>query len=220
MLTAMLLLVASPAAAAPGDMEYSTDGGATWSLTPPPTLFPASFRAVPGDTLTATLFVRMLRSAPTVAMAVVSNAFVNDPMYNSALTISGDDGTGAGLTSTALMSVADCAPVVPTTVLTTGEVMQITFVVDVSPTLVAQQAQQAVAAFDLELGFTDVGAPTAPNGCPIDPTVIDGFPIGSTITGNIAYTGTDVLPAVAIAAAAWGVGLWLVIASRRRKQRR
>ena len=221
LVTLLLLGIgASPAVAAPGDMEFSTDGGASWSLTPPASLFDQDFRFVPGDTVTEVLLVRSLRAVPTVAMVALEDATVNDALYESALLVAAADEDGDGLAMTRLAAVGDCAQVIPTRVMRAGEVLMIAFTVSVSSALVVQQAQNAVASFDLQVALTDVGAPTTPNGCPIDPAVIAGFPIaGSSPPASIAYTGLDLVPAVIAMTLTLLLGGLLLGAARRRRER-
>jgi len=215
----LLGLGASPAAAAPGDMEFSTDGGASWSLTPPTALFDQDFRFVPGDSVTEVLLVRSLRTVPTVAMVALDDATVNDSLYESALLVAAEDEDGDGLAATRLAAIDSCAQVIPTRVVPAGEVLMIAFTVSVSSALVVQQAQDAVASFDLQLALTDVGAPTTPNGCPIDPAVIAGF-AAVAVPGSIAYTGLDVIPAATAMTITLLVGALLLAAARRRREER
>jgi hypothetical protein len=212
--TPVLAVTASYAAAA--DVEFSSDGGASWSAAPPSSLFDQSFRAVPGDRLEAAVLVRSTRAEPTVAMVAITNASTSDPVFDSALTVQAGDARGRGLAPSKLSSLGACDAVVPTRVLTRGQALPVTLVVDVSPTLTRNQAAQAVAAFDLEIALTDPGAPTTPNGCPIDPVVIAGF--AGAAGGSIAYTGTDlVYPTLGFAAVALALGGVFVCASRRRR---
>ena len=223
------LFAGAPAQAATHPLEYSLDGGATWLTSPPASLFDTAFRVVPGDTLTASLMIRSTRSEPTVAALNLTNANVSSALFDSALTVSGEDERGFGLAPTHLGALAPCDYVVPPHRLDLGEALEVTIAVDISPTLVQHQAEFATADFDLAIGLTDVGAPTSPNGCTIGTIVIDGFPTGPvtptdpvtplTPTGTIAYTGVEILPALVVATLAWGVGMCLVIVAKRRKRR-
>lgn len=217
----LLGLGASPATAAPGDMEFSTDGGASWSTTPPSSLFDQDFRFVPGDTVTRLLEVRSLRSMPTVAMVAIEGATVDNSLYESALLVAASDEDGNGMPTTRLSALTSCAQVIPTQMVQAGEILSIAFTVSVSSSLVVQQAQLAVANFDLQLALTDVGAPTTPNGCPVDPAVIAGFPVGGkALPASIAYTGLNVVPVVLALTIALLVGGSLVAAGRRRREER
>jgi len=212
--TPVLAVTASHAAIS--DVEFSSDGGSSWSATPPVSLFDAQFRAVPGDRLEAAMLVRSTRPVATVAMVAITNTATSDPLFDSALTVRGADALGRGLAPTPFSALGSCDALVPTRVLTRGQALPVTLVVDVSPTLTQNQAENAVAAFDLAIALTDPGAPTTPNGCPIDPIVIAGF-AGPT-AGTIAYTGTDlVYPTLAVGAATLALGGLFVALSRRRR---
>jgi hypothetical protein len=210
------VLAATASSAATPDVEFSSDGGASWSGTAPASLFDESFRVVPGDRLESAVLVRSTRDMPTVAMVAITNAAASDPVFDSALTVRGRDGLGRGLAAARLSALGSCDPVVPTRVLTRGQALPVTLVVDVSPTLSQSEAENAVAAFDLEIALTDPGAPTTPNGCPIDPVVIAGF---APASGTIAYTGTElVYPTLAVAAGVLALGGLLVALGRRRRR--
>lgn len=212
------VLAVTTSYAATADVEFSSDGGGSWTSTPPVSLFEQNFRAVPGDRLEAAVLVRSTRAEPTVAMVAITNASTSDPLFDSALTVQGQDALGRGLTPSKLSALGSCDPLVPTRVLTAGQALPVTLVVDVSPTLTQNQAAQAVAAFDLEIALTDPGAPTTPNGCPIDPVVIAGF--APAAGGTIAYTGTDlVYPTLAVAGGVLALGALFVAVSRRRRER-
>jgi len=219
-LAAALVLVATPAQAV-GEVEYSIDGGSSWSTTPPSSLFDSSFRYVPGDTATAVLLIRSLRTESTMVMAVIDNAAVPDPMYATALRVWADDETGEGLDPMMLAAAPDCAALVPAGALETGEVMRIELSLGVSAALVAQQAQGSVASFDVEVGMWDADVAAAPTGCPDDPVVIPGLPNAPAIPGtggSTAIAGADILPATIAATLLFGLGFALVGMARRRRE--
>jgi hypothetical protein len=96
----------------------------------------------------------------------------------------------------------------------------VTLVVAVSPELKVNEAENAVANFDLEIDLADVGTPTTSNGCPVDPTVIAGFASAPVGTGTIAYTGAGlVYPTLAVAASALALGSVFAAVARRRRRR-
>ena len=211
-----VLAVTASHAASP-DVEFSSDGGASWSASPPVSLFDQNFRAVPGDRLEAAVLVRSNRPVPTVAMVAISKASTSDPLFDSALTVRGSDARGSGLVPSRLSALGVCDQLVPTRVLTRGQALPVTLVVEVSPTLTRNQAATAVAAFDIEIALTDPGAPTTPNGCPIDPVVIAGF--GAGAGGKIAYTGTELVsPTFGVAAGLLALGGVLAAVGRRRRR--
>jgi hypothetical protein len=216
----VLAVTTSSAAEIDDDVEFSTDGGATWSPTAPASLFPAGFLVVPGDSLESSLLVRSTRTEPTVAMVAITNASTDDSLFAGALTVQGQDDAGDGLPATPIAALAPCDAVVPTRVLETGEALPVTLVVSVSSSLRMSQAEDAVANFDLAIALADPGVPVAANGCPIDPTVIAGFAPTAPASGTIAYTGAAlVYPTLAVAASALAAGSLFVVAGRRRRRR-
>ena len=86
---AVVVGTALPAAAAPGDIEYSTDGGTTWSATPPASVFPASYRMVPGDTLARQLLIRSDRVEDTYFFATISKKGTADPVLSQLKAVQG-----------------------------------------------------------------------------------------------------------------------------------
>lgn len=218
----------SPASAADTSrsLEFSLDGGDTWSSVVPTSLFPAAFRVVPGDVLESTLSVRLTRDAPTVVAVSITNAEVDNPLFDSALTVAGRDEDGNGLAPMRLGAVEGCEPVIPTRILEPGETAPIELVVAISSELTRQQAVRARASFDLAIGLTDPGAPTTADGCPVDPSLVPGFPDttpgGTTPSagpGSIAFTGIDSIgPTLAIAAGAAAIGTLVLAFGRRRRK--
>lgn len=219
---AVVVGTALPAAAAPGDIEYSTDGGTTWSATPPASIFPASYRMVPGDTLARQLLIRSDRVEDTYFFATINKKGTTDPVLSQGLTLAATDAAGKGLAPTPFGDIQPCTTVVPPRVLRTGEIYTINLTTHLSDTLTGTQGQDAVQDFDLMLGMGDpVGALTV-NGCPVDPTLIPGFrpiPAASGEGGGLARTGSDGVSGYLVGG---GVllgfgGLFLVAARRRRK---
>jgi hypothetical protein len=213
---------ASATAAAPA-VEYSRDGGLTWSATPPSFLFSSSMRFVPGDVVTQNVLIRSLRTDPTLMQVSLANATTTDSSLESALTIEGSDAAGAGLAPSTFDALTTCQPVVPDRVLTRGQILSVSLTLRISPTLTGRQAQDSVGRFDLALGMSDPGPAIAPDGCAVDPVLIAGigFESGTTRTesAGLAYTGgTLAYPAIITALIALGIG-WLFVAVGRRRRR-
>lgn len=219
---AVIVGTALPAAAAPGDIEYSTDGGTTWSATPPASVFPANYRMIPGDTLARQLLIRSDRVEDTYIFATISKKGTADPALSQGLTLTATDAAGNGLPTTPFGEIKPCTTVVPPRVLHTGEIYTINLTAHLSGALTGTQGQSAVQDFDLMLGMGDpVGAITV-NGCPVDPTTIPGFrPVPATPGGDgdgLAGTGSDGVNGSLIAGGALlGLGGLFLVAARRRR---
>jgi hypothetical protein len=210
------------AAAAAPTVDYSRDGGMTWSAIPPPFLFSSTLRFVPGDVATAHLLIRSLRPDPTLMQVSLANAATTSSLLESALTVEGADAAGAGLAPTNFGALTTCQSVVPDRVLARGQVVSVSLTLRVSPTLSGRQAQDSLGYFDLALAMSDPGAPITANGCEVDPVLIpgtgDGPDIPRTERAGLAYTGaTLAYPAIITALIALGVGWLFVLMGRRRR---
>ncbi|MDJ0335653.1 hypothetical protein QMG83_10505 [Salinibacterium sp. G-O1] len=227
-ITASLMLsLGAPlaATAATPTAEYSRDGGATWSTTPPSFLFASAVRYVPGDVATANLLIRSLRSNPTFVQLSLTNASTDDTVLDEAMTIEGADAAGKGLQPTRFSALTACQPVVPDRVMTQGQIVSVSLTLRVSPMLTGNQAQDAAGHVDLAVALSDPGLEIAPNGCSVDAVII---PSTETTTSGLdqragsdglAYTGgTLAYPAFITAAIALGVGWLFVILGRRRRR--
>ena len=218
-----------PAHAAAPSVEYSSDGGLTWSASPPSFLFTNAPRFVPGDVVTENLLIRSLRTDPTLVWVSLANASFNDPLLDSMLTVEGADVSGAGLQATRLDALTSCTSVVPGRVLAHGQTVSVALTLRVSSALTGRQAQDATGHFDLALAFSDPGPMTAPNGCAVGSVPVPGTGTPSagqpatsderTDTAGLAYTGGFVAyRSLIISACALGVG-WLFLMVPRRRTR-
>ena len=216
-----------PATAAAASVEYSRDGGLTWSASPPSFPFSNAPRFVPGDVITENLLIRSLRTEPTFLRVSLAKASFNDPLLDSMLTVEGADASGTGLQATRLGSLIRCTSVVPGRVLAYGQTMSVSLTLRVSSALTGQQAQDAAGHFDLVLAFSDPGPMTAPNGCAVGSVFIPGTgtpPAGQPATsdepldtaglpyieGSLAYSS------LIISGCVLGVGWLFLIVTRRR----
>lgn len=220
---ALALLAPSVAIAAAGGMQYSTDGGSTWSSNAPAVWFTGVGRLVPGDTVSQTVQMRSTRTEPTLFQFSVNGASIADPMLKSGLTLKARDASGAGLANTAVNNLGQCDALVPNRVLRAGDVVPVTLTLQVSPDLVERQGQNSVGSFQMAVNLSDPGLPTAPNGCPVDAILIAGFASDRpAVAGGstLAYTGSSLgFSSALVALAALGLGgMFVVIAGRRRRR--
>ena len=213
----------SAATAAAHPIEYSRDGGLTWTAIPPSFLFSSTMRLVPGDAVTENVLIRSLRADPMLMQVSIANATTADALLESALTIGGADAAGAGLTPTTFDALTTCQPIVPDRVLAQGQIVSVSLTLQLSPTLTGDQAQDSVGHFDVALAMSDPGASIAPNGCAVDSVLIPGTGEGPdtprTDPAGLAYTGAALpYPAVITTLIALGVGWVFVLIGRRRER--
>lgn len=211
---------ATPASAAPGGLEYSSDG-ATWTTSAPASVFPSAYALVPGDAVSSTIWVRSARPGLVRLTAVLADVATSSPDAGVVFELEGADSTGRGLPRTAAGSIRDCTELVPSRVLATGAVARITTTVSMPASVSGLDGQGESLDFELQLGLADLELPTAPGGCPFDATVIPSLPNSGGSGGTIAHTGVELLPqTLAIAGGATAAGLILIGLARRRRRTR
>lgn len=209
-----MLGVASPAAAATGGLEFSTDGS-SWSKAPPSALFPGTIRLVPGKSASSTVWVRSTRSSQVRLTAVLGEVTTSSSEAALVFHLSGGDGSGGGLPVTPAGEIDDCTELVPSRLLGSGEAVPITTTVSIPASVSGRIGQDESIRFVFQVALTDPQLSQTPDGCPIDPTEIPSEP-GE---GTLSETGPSLVPqtlAVAIAALALG-GLLVGLARRRRE---
>ncbi|WP_460775324.1 LPXTG cell wall anchor domain-containing protein [Microbacterium sp. GXF7504] len=205
------MLSTAPAAATTGvpDLSYSLDG-TTWSSSPPASLLPSGWIAVPGASQRATLHLRAERPGATLVAVFAAPAVAEDPDVIDALRV-----TGSGDRDVAVDGSVACSALAPQTVLQRGEAMQVPIEVALAPELT--DGENVTVSLDILVALSDTGAVPLPNGCPVDPAVIPllaGPDTGSA--GILASTGSDLpmlLGAASIAALLGGA-----FAVRRRRR--
>jgi hypothetical protein len=214
----------APAAASVGSasvgslpLEYSTDG-TTWSPIPPASLFPQGYLISPGDTESATIYLRSTRAAATTLSAAVTNLSSTDSRFSRATTFSAL-GPGGTSWSRNAASFGRCSPIFTAVPMVSGHALALTMAITLSTGLDAQQEQGSRLGFTLLLGLADAGAPHSPGGCPATAASVPAFPQDGKV---VAFTGSGTLyPGLVIAGFIVGLGaLLLVIAAARRRRNR
>jgi hypothetical protein len=205
----------SPAAAASG-IEFSRDG-VTFTSSLSGSLLDAITVSVPGDRQSAELYIRNAGSVAGFLRVSLADVVVSDPVLADSLTVTA--GTSSIPGSPARLSDAR-----PCYVLTEGDLVAPGGVVKVDADLVLGdlngrdgQGGSATFSFDVSLSDAVVGSlpPTACN----SGTTIPVSGGGGTIP--LAMTGAEPPLGLIIGAASiLGVGLFLVIAARRRRETR
>jgi hypothetical protein len=203
-------------ASASTEIQVSRDG-VTFTSSLPTALFNQITVTVPGDSQAVDLYVRNASSAAGFLRVSLSNVTVSDPVLAHALTVS------AGTTSYPGSS-ATLADAQPCRVLTEGELVPPGGVVKVSANLAlgdlsGRTGQDATATFSFQISLSDAVVGSVP------PTVCSSgvtIPVsGGGGTIPLAMTGAE--PPIALiigAASVIGVGLFFVVAARRRKEPR
>lgn len=216
LLVATMTLFGSSAAAADsdGDVLVSWDDVVYFPTIPGGFLDQIEI-SVPGDTQTAGFWVRNAGPVPAYLRIAVANVVATDPVLATALSINA--GTAAHPGTEASLSDAD-----PCRVLTEGDLLQPGGTVHVTATLALGDlgglaGQGGTAQFDLQVALSDSVIPLPPTTCSDLATAIPAT--GGDGKVRLARTGSDLpLPGIMGAASILGVGLFLLVAARRRRR--
>lgn len=213
-LVAVLLgLGTSSAAAAPG-IELSPDG-VTYAATLPGGLFDSITIAVPGDSQSTDFWVRNAGPVAAYLRIAISGVTFSDPVLAGALSVNASTATRPGTAAT-LSSAQPCR------VLTEGDLLPVGAVIHVTATLAlgdltGLDGQGGTAGFALQVALSDSTVPLPPTVCA--PSSGTSIPVTGGGDIELATTGSEVpLPLIIGVSALTGVGLFLLVAARRRRK--
>jgi hypothetical protein len=204
---------AAPALAATG-IQVSADG-VTYAASLPDGLFQQIEISVPGDSQDAEFWIRNDGPVAAHLRVLVASVSVSDPVLADALTVSASTAAHPGPTVT-LSSAQPCH------VLTEGDLLQPGDTVHVTARLAlgdldGLDGQGGTASFALRVHLTDSSVPLPPTECGTNATDIPAA--GGDGDIPLAYTGAEVpLPFIIGAASLLGVGLFLLVAAKRRRR--
>jgi len=210
--TVTALLSAAPAVGAVDepDLSYSLDG-VSWMASPPDSVLPAGWLAVPGASQRATLHLRAERPGATLVALFAAPAVADDPAVIDALRVTGEGGREVAVDG----SIA-CSALAPQTVLREGETLEVPIEVMLDPDLT--DGEDVKVSLDILIALSDTAAVPLPNGCPVDPVVVPllaGQDGGDT--GPLARTGADLPLLLGAASLAALLGGAFALRRRRRK---
>ncbi len=205
---------AAPATAAPSAppaILLSTDG-VTFAPTVSTELFDSIGLLVPGDTQTASLWVKNDTARDAYLRLTISDLVVPLTEFTDAIVLTTTSGT---ITQTAnLADLVVCSAVLRSAPIQAGNVVRIDLALGMDPGLTGQQAQDETGSIDFSVAMRDIsfGPYPAADGCVAtgtEPTDVPGLP----------YTGADIVPVLLVAAAALAGGFIAIIVARRRSRR-
>jgi hypothetical protein len=212
---------AAPASAAPGDILVSTDG-ITFTPTLSSPLFSGIGLIVPGDTVTASVWLKNNTATTNLLRVTAANIVVSSPAYAAALTLDGSSVPGAATTTATVAQLqSGCPAIIPMRQVLAGGVLKVTVALTFDSSVSGSQLQNETADLDLKAAMWQDPTLVPANACddvgvPLSLTTLafEGPTSGMAFTGG----GSADLP-LAIAAALLGVGLFLVLARRRKRSR-
>jgi hypothetical protein len=220
MAAVLALVTVAPASAtttatAPASfLEFSTNG-TSWSAAAPSSLFPGGVNLTPGDSKTATIYVRSTRTDPTTLSASMSQVVTSDPGFGAVMTIGAASALGRSWSKPA-SALPSCQPIFTKMLVATDQVVPLSLTLAMSPSAVGVQGQKSWIRFTLLLGLADAGAPLLSNDCPSSATAVPAFNDNGP---TVAFTGTNTLyPGLTLAGFAGGFGVLILVAVRRRRR--
>lgn len=214
MLLGILGAMSAPAtqAVAAGDIEFSRDG-----VSYSPTLMGGVFNqitiTVPGDSQSAVFWIRNAGPVSAYLRIAISDVSVSDPILANALTVNAGTTAHPGTPAT-LASAQPCR------VLTEGDLLAPGGAIRLSASLAlgdlsGTTGQSGTVSFSLHVTLTDSTIPILPTVCPAGGSNIPISGGGGSVV--LSYTGVESsLPWVIGASSIVGVGLFLLVAARRR----
>lgn len=165
---AAMLVPSAAFAEEEASISYSLDG-VHWSTTPPASIIPAGWIAVPGDSRTGTLHLRAERPGATLVALFAGTARSDDPAALKGLRVL--DAAGAPVI---IDGSTNCSALAPQTVLQRGETVKIPITVALDAGMLA--GKNAALSLDILLALSDTASVPLSNGCPVDPRLIPLFP--------------------------------------------
>lgn len=165
---AAMLVPSAAFAEEEASISYSLDG-VHWSSTPPASIIPAGWIAVPGDSRTDTLHLRAERPGATLVALFAGTARSDDPAALNGLRVF--DVAGAPVT---IDGSTNCSALAPQTMLQRGETIKIPITVALDSGMLA--GKNAALSLDILLVLSDTASVPLSNGCPVDPRLIPLFP--------------------------------------------
>jgi hypothetical protein len=210
---------AAPASAAAGDILVSADGVTyTQNLASP--LFSGIGLIVPGDTVTASVWIKNNTSTTNLLRVTAANIVVSSAGYASALTVVGSSAPGTTTTTATIAQLqSGCPAIIPMRQVLAGGVIKVTVALTFDAATSGTLLQNETADLDLKAAMWQDPTLVPANACddvgvPLSLTTLafEGPTSGMAFTGG----GSAELP-LAIAAGLLGVGLFLIVARRRKR---
>ena len=221
-LTAVVLLMAvapgaGAARAASGDILVSLDG-VNWSATLPRGLFSSAGMVVPGERMSRTLWVKNGTSTPAILRLSRMQTAATSSLLARAISITA---TGRGTSGSSLEPQnGSCAQLFPDQVVRAGRFTPIVVTLTVED-LQGLEVQGQSATIILVASMSAPGG-VAASLCPPGGTSVTALGSGQALTntsGSLAFTGAGLpYPAILIASLLAGLGLFVVLAARRRRR--
>ena len=211
--------VSAPANAATPDILLSDDG-VNFASGLSGGLFDGLGLLVPGESMTATLWVKNPTEDFAVTRVSVGGLSVPSSAFAAGVTLTTIDAAAASTATATFAQLQNCAVLVPSHRLGAGEVLRVDFTVAMSESVSEMDAQGQAAVLDFQIAMRDAAAGQFPNeGCVVPstpPPPADPAGLSRPQGSGLAFTGlahaTSLLP---FAGMLIGVGIFCVVRRRR-----
>ena len=208
---------AGAARAANTDILVSLDG-ANWSATLPHGLFSGPGTVVPRDSISRTLWIKNTTSSPAVLRLSRLQNMAGSSLLARSISITATGGETGGRSPAP--QDASCVQLLPDQVVPGGRSISTVVTLTVAD-LKGVEGQGQLATISLIASMSARGgvaaSPCPPGGVTV-PVVGSGQALANT-SGTLAFTGAGLqYPAIMIASLLTGLGLFVVLAARRRRR--
>jgi hypothetical protein len=203
---------ATSASAASSDVLLSTDG-VTYTPTLTGGLFDGLGQLVPGESITASLWIKNPEADPATIRVTVADLVMPSAAFAAGVEIRSND--GATNRTAGLDALATCSEILSPRAIAAGGVVRVDITIHMLDTVAGLDAQNETASLDFAVAIRDAAAGPFPNaqGCP------NTIPAADPARDPLAFTGARyVLPGFGFAVALLVGGLFLIIGKRRRRE--
>lgn len=209
--------VAAPAAQPAAPQILVSDDGVTFAPTLTDGLFDGLGLLIPGESITASLWVRNPSSTDGSLRVSVDALAGGSAVFSQNVSIEATLGVDSWTFS--LSQLAECGTVIPSVPIAAGTTVRIDFTAALADSVVGLEAQRESAEVGLNVAVRDARNPFPAERCEApgpDPADPDGGGSAGGTDGELSGTGANAMPTIAAAIVLLVGGLIIVVTRRRR----
>lgn len=213
---ALALLPTTAANASGPDVLVSTDG-AHFTAATASGVFANAGTIVPRGTVHSTLYVKNPTSHPAVLSINLTGISVPEADLARALSVRASTAAIPSSPAVNLATTKTCAQLLVGQALPAGQSVRVDFALAMADAI-GLSAQASDAHFTLHVSLRDRTQPALASGCDASGLSVPAFDSTGPIASSLSHTGSDIYPALTLLSVLLGVGTYLLIAVRRRRE--